>query len=106
MKTCLVFSIGVFATSLAMAQDPWPSAEHPVKDTHREQMNEAIERHHVDENMMTPKAFASFDKNQDGVLLKSEIPANHPMVEHFPKMDTNGDGRLTRDEFLTRHPAR
>jgi hypothetical protein len=105
MKTHLVF-IGVFATSLAVAQDPWPSAEHPVKDARQKEMHEEIERHHVDENMMTFKAFSGFDKNQDGVLLKSEIPANHPMFEHFPKMDTNGDGRLTRDEFLTRHPVR
>lgn len=42
--------------------------------------------------------FASLDKNKDGKLSLSEVPAH--LQEHFPLADVNGDKAISRDEFL------
>lgn len=39
------------------------------------------------------------DKNNDGVISKSEFMASHE--EKFTKMDANGDGNITKEEINT-----
>jgi hypothetical protein len=43
------------------------------------------------------EAIASYDKNDDGVLTKSEVPPG--MADMFDEIDTNGDGKLTDTEI-------
>ncbi len=45
----------------------------------------------------TPEEFIkAFDKNNDGVLTKDEVPPF--LAERFDKIDTNGDGKLDKKE--------
>ncbi|AZV95375.1 calcium sensor EFh [Kerstersia gyiorum] len=44
-------------------------------------------------------SFTRLDANQDGVLDRSELPAN-VTDEQFAAMDVNRDGKVTRAEFM------
>jgi len=41
--------------------------------------------------------FSRWDKNEDGKLIKDELPSQ--ALRHFERMDTNRDGTATREEF-------
>ncbi len=43
--------------------------------------------------------FDALDADKDGYLVKTDLPAKHPLVEHFAMADANRDGRLDRSEF-------
>ena len=45
----------------------------------------------------TDKLFAQMDKNNDGVLAKSEVIG--PLANDFAKIDTNKDGFITKEEL-------
>ncbi|MEO6234233.1 MAG: EF-hand domain-containing protein [Thermomonas sp.] len=52
---------------------------------------------------MAAEEFAKLDKNKDGKLSKTEIPAQHPMYAHFDMLDGNKDGSISKGEFTTHH---
>ena len=42
---------------------------------------------------------AQLDRNQDGFVDKSEIPAGHELIAKFAQYDANDDGKLSPEEF-------
>jgi EF hand len=54
----------------------------------------------------TNAAFQNLDKNQDGHLSRSEIPADMPLLRtRLSTYDTNQDGTLDPQEFATAQAA-
>ena len=45
--------------------------------------------------------FDSLDSDKDGFVVKTDLPANHHLSEHFDMADANRDGRLDRSEFAS-----
>ncbi|MFT3756734.1 MAG: hypothetical protein QM769_12500 [Pseudoxanthomonas sp.] len=43
--------------------------------------------------------FDRLDSDKDGLLSRAEIPANHPLLEHFSMADKSRDGKLDKREF-------
>lgn len=43
--------------------------------------------------------FNALDKDKDGALSASEIPAEQPLADAFTDVDSDGDGKLSKDEF-------
>lgn len=43
--------------------------------------------------------FDRLDTDGDGYITAADVPAGHPLLEHFAMADRNGDRRLDRDEF-------
>lgn len=44
-------------------------------------------------------SFVQLDRNQDGFVDKSEIPAGHELNGKFSRLDENSDGKLSPEEF-------
>ncbi|WP_394002598.1 hypothetical protein ACF3M1_16795 [Luteimonas sp. WGS1318] len=45
--------------------------------------------------------FDALDTDKDGYVVRTELPAKHPLLEHFAMADSNRDGRLDRREFAS-----
>lgn len=45
------------------------------------------------------QALASFDKNKDGLIGKSELPANSPVLDRFFRIDLNQNQQLDEEEW-------
>ena len=43
--------------------------------------------------------FDQLDKDADGFVAKSDVPAGHPLALQFAQADTDQDARLSRSEF-------
>ena len=50
--------------------------------------------------------FDAYDKNNDGVITKSEAFGHPTLTKRFRGYDKNGDGRITRAEWLAGHAKR
>ncbi|MFT4257940.1 MAG: hypothetical protein QM599_13450 [Pseudoxanthomonas sp.] len=48
---------------------------------------------------LTEADFERLDADKDGLLGRPEIPADHPLLEHFSMADKNRDGKLDKREF-------
>ena len=49
---------------------------------------------------------ARFDKNQDGVVTRDEMPADRPaMATMFDRLDANKDGKIDQEEMKAARPA-
>lgn len=57
----------------------------------------------MDHGKMAVTEFTSLDKNRDGKVAKSEIPASNPLAPHFSMLDANKDGSLSQAEFAKYH---
>jgi len=44
-------------------------------------------------------AFKQLDRDNDGVIRRSDLPAEHPLLPHFDMSDRNHDGKLDAKEF-------
>ncbi|MPT47519.1 MAG: hypothetical protein E2598_03755 [Sphingobium sp.] len=44
-------------------------------------------------------ALLKFDKNKDGFVTKAELPAKHPLLDHFDMADKDRDGKLNKREL-------
>lgn len=53
----------------------------------------------MDQPKMAATEFAALDKNKDGKVSRSEVPASHPLSQHFGMLDGNNDGSLSKAEF-------
>ena len=83
MKKMIALSLGLFAASIAVAQQAAP-------------------RHGQDRGPEArAAAFAESDSNRDGRLSLAEFQAarSRKLAEQFSKMDANRDGALTQDEM-------
>lgn len=49
--------------------------------------------------------FSDLDKNSDGHLTATELPANHMLHKHFAAADSNGDKKLSDAEVSKHHAA-
>lgn len=56
-----------------------------------------------DHHKVAETQFASLDKNRDGRLSESEVPAEHPLATHFDMLDSNKDGSVSKAEFDKHH---
>lgn len=44
-------------------------------------------------------AFKQLDRDNDGFIRRSDLPANHPLLPHLDMSDRNRDGKLDAMEF-------
>ncbi|MCB1623019.1 MAG: hypothetical protein KDI32_00430 [Pseudomonadales bacterium] len=63
---------------------------------------------YADEDARQPRStlFTRMDKDGDGRLARSELPADARMQQRFEAMDTNKDGYVTEDEARAARQAR
>lgn len=52
---------------------------------------------------MSDAEFTKLDQNQDGKVVKAEVPSNDPMSAHFDMLDTDKNGELSKVEFAKHH---
>lgn len=57
----------------------------------------------VDHTKMAANEFAALDKNNDGKVSRSEVPASNPLIQHFGMLDGNNDGSLSKSELAKQH---
>jgi len=80
-----------------------------MRKMHEDMMSkhhDEMSKHHdmsADHHKMAADEFARLDKNRNGSLSKSEIPAGHPLAAHFSMLDANKDGILSKAEFAKHH---
>lgn len=46
-------------------------------------------------------AFKQLDRDNDGFIRRSDLPADHPLLPHLEMSDRNRDGKLDAKEFET-----
>lgn len=57
----------------------------------------------MDHPKMAATEFAALDKNKDGKVSRSEVPASNPLTQHFGMLDGDKDGSLSTAEFAKHH---
>ena len=86
MKTLALASL---LAMLAATATPATAGEHdhhaPTKPNDSDKANDA--------------AFAKLDTDKDGLVAKSELSPEHPLLPHFGMVDKDKDGKLDRKEF-------
>ena len=48
---------------------------------------------------LTEAHFDALDADKDGFIVKAELPAKHPLADHFSMADRSRDGKLDKREF-------
>ncbi len=93
MKLISLGLFAAFASSAALAQQevtlPLPEASVTVKSVQPPIGNASDYRVKV----------ADIDANGDGVVTKSEVPADHALSFEFRLVDTDRNGRITDEEL-------